>query len=300
MDKKPAAAKTGSTLLDLESLIRKAGELDMMPQVARKVMQLVADQNANATQLADVLEKDANITTRILKIANSAFYGLRREVKSVQQAIVILGFRTLRSMVVASSSKSLHKRFGIAEQLMWDHSIGSAIGAKLIAAKLSPIVGELSFVGGLLHNVGKTIMNNECQQQYNEVMQLVYNDGLSPIDAEIAVFKYAHPEVGFRVTEKWGLPQELSQIIRYHHLSHMKVGEQLDLKPSEDLQNAMACVEMATTICRSLGIGFRDKKADLDLMNLASAKILKAEEIQIKTWAKDIEEAFLKERAIFN
>jgi hypothetical protein len=74
----------------------------------------------------------------------------------------------------------------------------------------------------------------------------------------------------------------------------------MDLKPSEDLQNAMACVEMATTICRSLGIGFRDKKSEMNLLSLVSAKILKAEEIQIKTWAKQIEEAFLKERAVFN
>lgn len=293
-------SKAAEPVVDLESLIKKAGDLDMMPAVARKVMQLVADQNTNANQLSEVLEKDANITARILKIANSAFYGLRREVKSVQQAIVVLGFRTLRSMVVASSSKSLHKRLGITEQLMWDHSIGSAIGAKLIAAKFSASVGEMAFVGGLLHNVGKTIMNNECQQQYNEVMQLVYNDGLSPLEAELEVFKYSHPEVGFRVTEKWGLPKELSQIIRFHHLSHISLDDRSGIKGQADLETAMACVEMSTHICRSLGIGFRDKKPDFDFLALESAKILKAEEIQIKTWAKDIEEAFIKERAIFN
>lgn len=286
--------------LPFDALIKKAGELDMMPQVARKVLELVQDANSNANQLASVLEKDANITARILKIANSAFYGLRREIKSVQAAIVVLGFRTLRSMVVASSSKSLHKRSGITEQLMWDHSIGSAIGGKIIASKFSPAIGEVAFVGGLLHNVGKTIMNNECAQAYSEVMQLVYNDGLSPIEAEMQIFKYGHSEVGFKVTEKWGLPEELSKIIRFHHLSHLTPDERATITAGSDLEKTLACVEISTTLCRALGIGFRDKAADLDLLSLEGAKILGANDMQMKVWAKDVEEAFLKERAVFN
>src|ERR1043166_3413857 len=139
----PAAAEK---LLSLDELIKKAGELNMMPQVARKVVELVSTETSTAGQLAELLEKDPNITTRILKISNSAFYGLRREVRTVQQAIVILGFKSLRSMVVASSSKALHKRFGITEQLMWDHSIGTAIGAKVIADGLPMAVGEVAFV----------------------------------------------------------------------------------------------------------------------------------------------------------
>jgi HD-like signal output (HDOD) protein len=97
---------------------------------------------------------------------------------------------------------------------MWDHSIGTALCGKVLAEGRPTAVGELAFVGGLLHNVGKTVMNNECPKAYLDVMKKVYNEGISPLEAEIAVFKYGHPEVGFMVTEKWGLPADISKITR--------------------------------------------------------------------------------------
>lgn len=285
--------------LSFDVLIKQAGDLNMMPQVARKVIELVADENSTAAQLAALLEKDPNITTRILKIANSAFYGLRREVKTVQQAIVILGFKSLRSMVVASSSKALHKRFGITEQLMWDHSIGTAIGAKVFAEKLPATVGEVAFVGGLLHNVGKTVMNNECPKPYMEVMKKIYNEGISTMDAEIQIFKYAHPEVGFRVTEKWGLPKELGQIIRYYHLSRLSEEERKPLMADQILKLALSCVEVASTACRALGIGYRDKK-EVDLLALEGAKALGLTKETLPEFLKKFNELYQKEKAIFN
>ncbi len=271
----------------------------MMPQVARKVIELVADQNSNAAQLATLLEKDPNITTRILKIANSAFYGLRRECKTVQHAIMILGFKSLRSMVVASSSKALHKRFGIAEQLMWDHSIGTAIGGKLIAEGRPTTVGEIAFVGGLLHNVGKTIMNNECPKAYMEVMKRVYNQQSSPIAAEMEVFKYGHPEVGYRVTEKWGLPDDIAKIIRFHLVSEASPEERKVLYQNEALKQALACVELATTLCRVLGIGFRDKNPTIDLINLESTKVLGLTADKLTELQNRVADVYQKERSVF-
>jgi putative nucleotidyltransferase with HDIG domain len=286
--------------LPIDQLVKRAGDLEMMPQVARKVIEMVADQNANAVQLADIIEKDANITARILKIANSAFYGLRREVKTVQQAIVILGFKSLRSMVVAASSKALHKRFGITEQLMWDHSIGTAIAGKMLAESYPQVVGELAFVGGLLHNVGKTVMNNECPQAFSEVMKHVYNEGMSPLAAELEVFKYAHPEVGYKVTEKWGLPADLGKIIRSYLISDLTEDEKKPLFTEQNLMLALACVELGSQMCRTLGIGFREKNAKLELQSLESFRILKADTNMLDHWLEKAEAAYKKERAVFN
>ncbi len=286
--------------LSLEELIKKAADLNMMPQVARKVIDLVANESTTATQLSEVLEKDPNITARILKISNSAFYGLRREVKSIQQAIVILGFRSLRSMVVASSSKSLHKRFGITEQLMWDHSIGAAIASKIISEGMPAAVGENVFVGGLLHNVGKTVMNNESPKSFLEVMKRVYNDGLDSLDAESEVFGYGHPEVGFMISEKWGLPTDLSILIRYHHLDRLTADQKSELMANSTTKLGLACIEMATKLCEILGIGYRDKNTSLDPLKLASASILNADKAKLDLWLKKTQEAYNQERAIFN
>ena len=286
--------------LPLEELIKKAAELNMMPQVAKKVVELVSNESSTAAQLAELLEKDPNITTRILKISNSAFYGLRREVKTVQQAIVILGFKSLRSMVVASSSKALHKRFGIAEQLMWDHSIGTAIGAKIISEGMPNAVGEVAFVGGLLHNVGKTVMNNESPKAYLEVMKKVYNDRVSPLQAETEIFGYGHPQVGYMIAEKWGLPPELVNVIRYHHLNSLNDDEKKNLLSNQITKLSLSCVDLGNQICEHLGIGFREKNLKLDLLSTEGAKLLGATSEKMVVWLKKIQDAYSRERAIFN
>ncbi len=284
----------------LDELIKKAADLNMMPQVARKVIELVQNETTTAVQLAELLEKDPNITTRILKISNSAFYGLRREVKTVQQAIVILGFKSLRSMVVASSSKALHKRFGITEQLMWDHSIGTAIAGKIIAEGLPNAVGESVFVGGLLHNVGKTIMNNEAPKAFVEVMKRVYNNKEKAIDAEVQVFGYAHPEVGFQISEKWGLPPELGQIILHHHLERIKSEEKEKILANQITKLSLSCVQLASYVCEFLGIGYREKNLKFDFNTLEAVKHLGASKDKLDGWIKRANDAYQKERAIFN
>ncbi len=291
---------TQENVLSLAELVKRASDLTMMPQVARKVIEMVADQNSSASQLAGILEKDPNITARILKIANSAFYGLRREVKTVQQAIVVLGFKSLRSMVVASSSKALHKRFGITEQMLWDHSIGTAIGGKLLAEGKASSAGELAFVGGLLHNVGKTIMNNECPNVFAEVMRRVYNDGIASVEAEAQIFQYAHPEVGFRISEKWGLPEELCSIIRSHHLTRVDPYERERIYQDSVLKQAMACVEVSSHLCEKLGIGQRQPKTDLVISELEGAKILGLDETKLAAISQRMMEVYKQERSVFD
>lgn len=284
----------------LEEMVKKASDLQMMPQTARKVIELVSKESTTAQDLSQVIEKDANITTRILKIANSAFYGLRQEITTVQHAIVILGYKSVRSLVVASSSKAMHKRFGITEQLMWDHSVGTAIFGRGLAKGKPQAVGELAFVGGLLHNVGKAIMNNECPKAYMEVMKTVYNENVSFIEAEQKVFGYTYPEVGNLVIAKWGLPESISKIIRFHRLSKETGPEKEKALEDNDTKLGLACVEMAVEMCRFLGIGYKDKNPNVKLAELESAKILGLEEPQIKSLLEESQKSFEQEKSIFN
>ena len=117
----------------LEAMIQGATEVATLPTVARRVLELLSQEQSSAAQLQAVIEKDQSLATRVLKIANSAFYGLRREVTSIQRAIVVLGFNTLRSLVLAASAKALNRRFGIAEQLLWDHAVFTSIAGKVVA-----------------------------------------------------------------------------------------------------------------------------------------------------------------------
>ena len=116
-----------------EILIKNAGDLKVLPFVARKVLDTVGDERSSVSDLSDVIEKDQTISARVLKISNSALYGLRQEVTSVHHALLLLGFKTIRSLVLSVSTKSLYKQFGMKEKIIWDHSVGAAIASKVVA-----------------------------------------------------------------------------------------------------------------------------------------------------------------------
>jgi len=182
--------------------------------------------------------------------------------------------------------------------LLWDHSIGTAIIARILAKDAGPQVGELTFVGGLLHNVGKAIMNNECSQEYTEIMKSVYNEGRDSLDLEKEVFKYAYPEVGCRVIEKWGLPENIVRIVRYHRLSHLEKKEQDFLKQNDELRLALGCVELAYEICRKLGFGFKSPQ-EVNLTELAAIDFLKLDPTRLDQILEEASSAYLTEKSVF-
>lgn len=279
-----------------DALIMKAGDLQILPTVARKVLELVASEMSSAADLKNIIEKDQTITTRILKIANSAFYGLRREVTNLQQAIVILGFRSIKNLVVAATTRSLYKRFGITEQMLWDHSVGAAIAGKVITKKMNLDFQETAFVGGLMHDVGKVVMNNESGKTFVQVMMKIYNDGLDAVKAEQEIYGYTHEEIGSGVLEKWKLPKLLVSVIGCHHRWETDLG----LKISEpDVEKSVAAVNVADYVCKFHGIGYRQPKPDIDFGTLKGIATLKISKDSIPAILEEVKKTYETEKAVF-
>ena len=283
------------TVIGKEQLIRKVGDLKVLPFVARKVLDTLSDDNLSFSDLANIIEKDQTIAVRVLKVSNSALYGLRQEVNSIQQALMILGLKTIRSLVLSLSTKSLYKKFGMTEQKMWDHSVGTATAAKIISSRLGSEVGDIAFIGGLMHDLGKVIMNNETPEQFTEVMMRTYNEGISSIEAEEGIYGYNHAEIGGSVSEKWGFPPILKHIIELHHLNIVKLEDIKD--PIET--NTIACVNLSNYICKVLGIGYRDPDESIVLHELPSAIFLKYTEEKLGRLVADINETYENEKAVF-
>jgi len=284
--------------LTLEALVSKAGELQMIPAVARKVIELVADANVSAEKLASVLEKDSALTGRILKISNSSFYGMKRQVTSIHSAIVILGFKNLRSLAIASSSKAIHKKFGPLEQGMWDLSVATAVGGRSLAGSFPTSVQELSFVAGLMHNTGQAIMNNELPKLYERVVE--ESKSQTKLKSEVEIFGYTHLQVGWEVTKKWGLPSEIAQAIRFYALSNLTNEDSSEVeKLDPNLVKSFACVEVAQHIARSLGIGC-PKPETLDIAALKGFQILGLDSEKLAVQTERLKEAYEKESSVFN
>ena len=252
---------------DLESLIARTGDLPTMPAIAVKVMELVGDPATSATDLQDVISHDQALTTKVLKIANSAMFGVSRDISTLSHAIMILGFSTIRSIVLATSTKSIYMKIpsvGVfTAKLLWDHSLGVAMFSRRIAQDLKTINEEEAFVAGLLHDIGKTVINFSFADKYEDVIKAVYNEGLEFRDSEFRFLGFAHTQVGSLVLRKWNLTRSLEDAVLNHHTP----------EESEGHETLTAVVSFANEVSKKMGIGPIHKE-NIDLMGTDAAKIL--------------------------
>ncbi len=283
-------------VISKEDLINKVGDPKVLPFVARKILETLNNEDCTINDLSAIIEKDQAIAARILKISNSALYGLRREVTSLRQAIVLLGLKTIRSLVLSVSTRALHKNFGMKEKILWDHSVGAAIASKMISAGLEAEVGEVSFIGGLMHDFGKTVMNNESPDVFEEVMMSVYNEDSDSIVVEEEMYGFNHAEIGARVIEKWGFNFLIVNILEKHHLTDIKL-EDID---NPTVARSVAVVNLADHMCKSLGIGYRNPRETIQLHELPSSVFLNLGKKALDGLAINIQETYNREKSVFD
>jgi HD-like signal output (HDOD) protein len=265
----------GNMSNDFQSIINAVGDLPPIPIVATKVMQLMQDHNSTAKKLADAISKDAAVSARILKIANSSFYSMQRQVKTMEHAIVILGEKTLKSLVLASSLKGLNKTFGLMEKMLWEDSIGGAIGARIVAQRFHSADPEEAFLGGLFRHIGLLVMNNMDRDKFQQIIEGVYNGEGSFEELERERFPYSHAVIGEALLKKWNFSENLTQVARHHDDLF------LSRKDNPDLYKLVVTVYISDKFCRHLGIGQRmpDEQRDLYVNLQDKAPGLKAEHI---------------------
>ncbi|MBJ6801262.1 HDOD domain-containing protein [Geomonas propionica] len=278
---------------ELETAIMTAADLPTIPIVAIKVMELIESENATAEELAKIVSSDPAVAARVLKISNSSFYGCRRQIQTLSSAIVILGFSTLRSLVVAASVKQVYKPYGLTEKMLWEHSFAAGLAARVIARRTRAANEEEAFLAGLFHDIGKIIMNTLDRDKFQEVMQHCYNEGITFGQAEKGVYPFTHDEVGAYVIKKWNFPEILTSAILQHH--------QLDFGELDDpaLIRLTAITSLADQFCLKLGIGVREPLEDLDIAASKAGQLLKITEENAAEMLEAFDKAFAEDKAIF-
>lgn len=211
MNNKPRIERITEGIMDLPAL----------PTVVAKIVELVDNPRTNAAMLARLISTDPALTIKMLKLANSAFYGFPRRIGTINLAIVLLGFETVKDLGI---SASLVERFNFNDPGIdfdmthfWEHSIGTAIAARLIIQEGQyRVVGE-AFVAGLLHDIGRLVIIRYLPDEYREIQRLIREENLILWEAEKKVLGMTHADIGGRLTHRWNLPDQLVDAIRYHH-----------------------------------------------------------------------------------
>ena len=194
--------------------------LEPMPEVVHNAREVMASPNATFKKIGAVIETDQAISAKFLKIANSAYYGLSGRVSSIHQAMVVLGNDTIEQVVNAAGASKLFfnamKGYELPPDIQWKHSLAVASGARIIASKRNPTLESDAFTAGLLHDIGKNILDGFILKNKAD-FETLRMDKNSSRKAEEGLFWFDHSHIGGLVCEEWKLPEVQANGITYHH-----------------------------------------------------------------------------------
>ena len=284
-------ASAGSTFTrSYKKQIRQIENLPTLPSVYAEVDRLCKNPDVAAEELSRVIEADPPITLKLLKLANSAFFGFSRKITTIKDAISLLGNKTVRNTIlnisIYEATKNLAESGGLDRKQFWIHSVGCGSIARFLNKKLK-LGREESFTAGIVHDMGKIILDSLYSDYYREVLKIAEENDLPVRDAENQVLGIDHGSIGLELAGHWKLPEELLEAIANHHTpSHSE----------KDTQIA-SLTHVGDALCRRLNIGSGgdatvpepEEKAlerlDLTLENLTE-------------WEDEINEAVTRDKAI--
>lgn len=241
--------------LSLPELIAQVENLPELPQVAMRVSRMMEDPDTHVTELAEVIRLDANMTAQLLRLCNSAAYAVGREIDTVRDAVAVVGFKTLKSIVYTVISHAALNRdipgYSLGVGALWTNAITCAVYARFLAEDFKFVDPELAFTGGLMRDIGKIVLGEHVGANYRDIESVAVDEEIDFMAAEEQVLGFSHTEVGTRVAQKWKLPNRLVQVIRYHHAPSQMIVEGAE---SEDIQ-LVTLIHLADAFTMMLGAG---------------------------------------------
>lgn len=190
-----------------------------MPHVISRLLRSLDNPDIPAGKLAELIEKDQALTSRVLKVANSPFYGFSRRISTVELAIVIMGLNSIKEIVISLIVRKLFARGGgnIDPKQFWEYSLFCGAAARLIARKIGyPLAGE-AFVAGLIHDLGIIATARILTKESSEIWHLATARDIPLTEAEQYVLGDTHAAIGAWIAEKWRLPDHLCAAVAEHH-----------------------------------------------------------------------------------
>lgn len=219
----PGSLKPIILPVDLESIaikVARSENLNVLPQIVSTILRMVEDPNASSRHIERIIERDPAITAKILRVANSSYYG-GQQVPSIGRAVSLLGLNAVRSLVVSVayqqviSTKSQSKLFDKLQ--FWKHSLAVATGARILAKMKMPMKAEEMYGAGMMHDVGMLVMERFAPDDFDKAIALSRDQRIPLHVAEQEVYGFDHTTIGSVLADKWSLTPLIQNAIHYHH-----------------------------------------------------------------------------------
>ena len=232
----------------LEAVYESLTSLPVFPKVVHQVMQMLDDPDVTNRQISDVLKFDPGLTANILKVTNSAFFGVQQQVNDLDTAVALLGHQRLREVLVTGAAMPFLSRslsgYEMSHEDLWVHSVGCAVVSEVVA-RAKGIQDEATvYTASLLHDIGKIVMDLYIGPRLEEVLILAKQEEISFSEAEWRVVGTDHALVGSSILKQWDFPPDIARAVRRHHDPDLYVQDELS-----------ACLAMSNIIAVQLGFG---------------------------------------------
>ncbi len=251
----------------LRHRVENINTLPTVPGVLKRLSGIIEKPRITLVEISSFISNDPALTTKILKMVNSAIYGFPGRIASVSHATMLLGLNVIKGLLLGVSVFELMQK---AMNGLYEHSLACAIASRVIAQKKGLKEPEEISVAGLLHDIGKVILMLEFQKEYEAAMQEAQLKSISIFEAEKIQFNATHANVGSWLAEKWRFPRNLIEVIEFHHRPALAKNAPLET----------AIVHMADILVRARGFGFAGESLvpevhplAFELLNLSAADI---------------------------
>ncbi len=250
----PNATPAVSTDDVVKAALKEVSNIATLPEVTMKIIHLVEDPDSTAQDLNNVISNDPALGARILKVVNSAFYGLPGQIGSTNRAIVLLGLNAVKNIAIAASLAKLFRGGQIAPNFnardLWQHSIAVATTTKMLAAKIGLGLPDEAFLAGLIHDIGIMV---EIQARRSGFIKALakkqQNPNISLRDAEFEAMGANHEHFGMGLCKQWKFPQSFAYVTGYHHRP---------LELVDQTHGLTLLVHIADILTAKLGLGYTD------------------------------------------
>ncbi|MCP4566895.1 MAG: HDOD domain-containing protein [FCB group bacterium] len=234
----------------VDKLLEQLGDLPSAPIILSQALQLTSDLQSSISDLTRSLSADQSLSAKVIRISNSPFYARLQRVASLDEAIRILGFKQLKSIIITATTYQMFENCAHAKVAtdLWHHSLSTAIGSRMIAQKYGQVDKEESYLAGLLHDIGKLALLKLTPNVYEEIIEIVKMTKVSFIDAEDKELGFNHTDVGKSLLVNWEFPTQIITAVAEHHTSNLK-------QRSPTLQSSQI-ISLADSISRFNGASF--------------------------------------------
>jgi len=276
----------------LNKIVLMVGDLPAAPAVISAAMGMTADVQSNVSDVSRTLSLDQSLTAKVLKLSNSPYYGRRKEVETLNEAIMVLGFAAVRSLVVAASSHGMFVSddSNDAGCKLWRHSLSTAIAGRQIAARIGHRDSEEVFIAALMHDVGKLVILEKLPDWYARIIEEVELNHDSFRRVESRVLRFNHCDVAAVLLDGWSFPRNLISAISSHHRPS-------SIQGGDAVISTAQIVNLANYMAKDLGVGFDDKRVDR-LSKLKSAQIMQLDDDALGELFEELREQYQIEISI--